>query len=193
MLKSGVLLQLCWSYCSQLSCWCSPAHVTIKGQVDIHGRCCHLKPCCCPWASLQRWGGLRAIWGHVDVYGPWCRGGEGWGLSKAMLMSMGHAATRDPTEVNGMHWFWRLWGCLWCMLSPETMWEYIFQLTKKGQASYSWKRETDIEGLRTLPPLRSFFISLSYQPVNLTWGIIVWPDKQFSETVDTSEAEAWSL
>lgn len=89
-------------------------HVVLKGHVDVHGLCCHLKPCWCPWAM----GPLETILTWVS-----CAGGHG-GIQT-------HAASEGHTEsvVPKLGLFWYCGSCYhqmlrggsWSMLQPETI------------------------------------------------------------------------
>lgn len=76
----------------------SMVHVIIRGHVDVHGLCCHLKPCRCLWAVLPLGAMLvtvanDAVRGHADVCGL-C-------FYRAMKVYMVHAAVKAYIDVCG--------------------------------------------------------------------------------------------
>lgn len=136
----------------------SIAHVTTESHVDVHGLCCHLKPCwyLCAIGATLIWVTCTTIWDHV--------------MSKSILpqrTTSGSMVLPQPgsllismarADVLGLCYslnpFWSLWSglrprslfesvslglCSWLVLSPENTWKPMIcaPANYKEQESYS--------------------------------------------------------
>lgn len=93
-----------------------PDGVTINGHMDIHGLCCHLKPCWCPCATK----------GHVDAHGLCCQQVSYWGLwscisQGAKLMSVVQVTTESHADICSLGCCLNPCSCLWAGLLLETI------------------------------------------------------------------------
>lgn len=75
-----------WSCCSLGLCLCLwPMNVTTEVNTDAQSLYIPLNPFWCPWAmyiprTKMMWVACAAIWGYVDICGPWCYWGPSWSL-----------------------------------------------------------------------------------------------------------------
>lgn len=65
----------------------SVVHTTGGGHVDVHGPCCHLKPCWYLWTGLPPEAMLMSV-----VYA----------VTKIMLIFVDHAATEGQVDVRDL-------------------------------------------------------------------------------------------
>lgn len=73
-------------------------HVITRGHVDVHGLCCHLKPCRCLRAVLPP-GAMLVSVAHVAVRGH--ADAHGLCFYRAMKLYMVHAVVKAYIDVCG--------------------------------------------------------------------------------------------